>query len=101
VGTHLAHELSELFDVFEQGHVVQVLEHLLPVAHGASSAKVAEQDIADQVGLVAIARDGCHDLIEVQIRRDARIRILFSDGVDGPRSLEQQARESAIATVRR
>ena len=44
VGAYLAHAAGEPLDRVEQGRVLQVLEDLLAVAHGAGIVQAAEQD---------------------------------------------------------
>ena len=97
VGAYLLHEPGEALDLIEQGRVVQVPEDLLAVAHGVGIVQVAEQDLRDEVTLLAITGDRRHDLVEVQVRREGAIRVLLA-GVPGRRRLpEQQAGEMSTA----
>lgn len=80
MGAYLAHATGETLGLFEQGRVVQVLEDLLPVAHGIGITEMAEQDAGDQVALLAGTRDRRHDLVEVQIRGEGAILVLLPGG---------------------
>ena len=74
MGAHLADELGKPLDLPEQGRVLQVLEHLLAVAHRTGVAQRAEQDPRDEITLLAITRDRRHDLVQVQVPRERAIR---------------------------
>ena len=76
VGAHLLHEPGEALDLIEQGRVLQVLENLLAVAHGAGIVQLAEQNLRDEITLLALTRDRRHDLIQVQIPREGAILVL-------------------------
>ena len=76
VGAHLLHEPGEALDFIEQGTVLQVLENLLAVAHGAGIAQTGVQDPRDEITLLTITRDHRHDLIQVQIPREGAILVL-------------------------
>ena len=89
---HLAHEVRETADLVEQGRVLQVLENLLAVANGAGIVQRGVQDPRDEVTLLAITRDGCHDLVQVQIPRVGTILVLHPVARGPRRLLEQQAR---------
>ena len=97
VGTYLLHEPGEALDLIEQDRVVQVAEDLLAVAHGFGMVQVAEQNLRDEVTLLAITYDHRHDLVEVQVRREGAIRVLLAGGPGRPRRPEQQAGEMSTA----
>ena len=91
MGAHLAHEVGETLDLIEQGRVLQVLENLLAVAHGAGIVQMGVQDPRDEVTLLAITRDRRHDLVQVQIPREGAILVLLPGAPGRRRLLEQQA----------
>ena len=78
VGAYLADSAGEALDRIEQGRVLQVLENLLAVAHGAGIAQTGVEDPGDEVTFLAITRDHRHDLVQVQIPRERAILVLLS-----------------------
>jgi hypothetical protein len=77
VRSHPAHETGEGRDVAEQGGILKILKNFLPVAHGVDVAQMAEQDLRDQLALVALTRDSRHNLVEVQIPCERAILLVF------------------------
>ena len=90
MGAYLTHEIGETLDLAEQGRVVQILKDLLPIAHGTGIAERVEQHAGDQIMLLTVTRDRCHDLVEVQIRREGAILVLLPDSRSRLRLLKQQ-----------
>jgi hypothetical protein len=78
-------------DLPEQGRVLQVLEHLLAVAHRIGVVQRCEQDPRDEIALLAVTRDRGHDLVQVQVPREGAIR---GDIPGRPRPSGQQSRAS-------
>ena len=74
VGTYLADEPGKPLDLPEQGRVLQVLEHLLAVAHRIGVVQRCEQDPRDEIALLAVTCDRGHDLVQVQVPREGAIR---------------------------